>query len=72
MEHTKANNVLNFCNDLFFKYTLPVRMQIPCMRATPSCNVLRNQGKGKHRPQSESGPGHHRKEAHHSGCPREG
>ncbi len=47
MEHTKANNVLNFCNDLFFKYTLPVRMQIPCMRATPSCNVLRNQGKGK-------------------------
>lgn len=27
MEHTKANNVLNFCNDLFFKYTLPVRMR---------------------------------------------
>lgn len=22
MEHTKANYVLNFCNDLFFKYTL--------------------------------------------------
>ncbi len=22
MEHTKANNALNFCNDLFFKYTL--------------------------------------------------
>ena len=22
MEHTKANNVLNFCNDLIFKYTL--------------------------------------------------
>ena len=47
MEHTKANNVLNFCNDLFFKYTLFREDAIPCMRATPSCNVLRNQGKGK-------------------------
>ena len=47
MEHTKANNVLNFCNDLFFKYTLSHEDANSVYGATPSCNVLRNQGKGK-------------------------
>ena len=40
MENTKANTVLNYCNDVFFKYTLSREDEALCTPATPLLNVL--------------------------------
>ena len=73
MENTKTNTVLDYCNDVFFKYALSREDEGSVYaRNTIIERVTGIKVKGKHRPQSESGSGHHRKEAHYSGCPCEG